>query len=512
MGSSVCSGRNLLLNVLRRLLLFVVRQKENERLRLARRLFDSPMLATWVSFGVKALLPISVLPFVLAAYDPAAVTVWLLFATIGGLASIMDFGLQQTTARFVAYRASEPALLVQSAADVTDAQSWLGIAQVMSAARIMYSRLGIASAVTIAVAGSFVVEGPIASAGGGVWLWAAWLTVPMGLLSLLSFNHWAALLLGTNKIPTLRIVEIVSGLGSFLLSIVIIRIDLPFPILLVVAPLSQLATAAGFRLACARVYPRRVIAAASGRSQRGDSLPLGEIWRPTWRSGLGMLASLGLFHLATIAYGVWLPAAEAASFLLACRVVLAISVISQAPFYTRLPRYAAQWAAGERSRILTDAKERMRLAYLVFVIGAGAVAHFGQPIMDWIGSATPFVSPTLWAVLSVAIFVERWGAMHLQLYSVGNHIVWHIANGATGAVVVLLTVSTVRILGVLSFPVALLVGNLALYVPFCATRSYRQFHVTRPLRFELGTVAPFASALLLVLGASVAADYRGFLH
>jgi hypothetical protein len=93
--------------------------------------------------------------------------------------------------------------------------------------------------------------------------------------------------------------------------------------------------------------------------------------------------------------------------------------------------------------------------------------------MNFLGSNIPFVDPKLWALIGLAFFVERFGAMHIQLYSISNKIVWHIANGITGGLYLLLALSTYKWLGVYSFPISMLVAYLLFYSWYTAAKSYQ---------------------------------------
>jgi O-antigen/teichoic acid export membrane protein len=141
----------------------------------------------------------------------------------------------------------------------------------------------------------------------------------------------------------------------------------------------------------------------------------------------------GIIQASGLVYGQLASAAEVAAYFLALRVATLISQFCQAPFYSKLPRLAELQSAGNLVEQLRLTQRGMRVAYWVFALGAVAVALSADRVLHLIGSRTQFVSPGVWAVLALAYFAERFGAMHLQLYSLTNHIVWHIANGVSGS-------------------------------------------------------------------------------
>jgi len=103
-------------------------------------------------------------------------------------------------------------------------------------------------------------------------------------------------------------------------------------------------------------------------------------------------------------------------------------------------------------------------------------------------------------LLALAFWLERVGAMHIQLYSLTNHVLWHIANGVTGTAVCVVTVMLVPTLGLMAFPLAMALAYLGFYCPFALFHSRRAF-VPKLWRFERGVSAGPLALLLVGLGA-----------
>ena len=137
----------------------------------------------------------------------------------------------------------------------------------------------------------------------------------------------------------------------------------------------------------------------------------------------------------------------------------------------------------------------MRLAYWTYLSGFLIVAALAAPLLHIIRSNVPFVDPRLWALLGLGFFVERYGAMHIQLYSTTNHIIWHVANGVTGTIYLLISSVLLPMAGVYAFPIGVLVSYTAFYSWYSATRVYRLFDTTFA-HFERGVVLPPGAVLL----------------
>ena len=79
----------------------------------------------------------------------------------------------------------------------------------------------------------------------------------------------------------------------------------------------------------------------------------------------------------------------------------------------------------------------------------------------------------LWFLLAITIFVERYGALHMQLFSTTNRIVWHIANGISGLLIISYLLILPPIFGVLGFPLSFLLGYACFFCWYSASLSYR---------------------------------------
>ena len=199
----------------------------------------------------------------------------------------------------------------------------------------------------------------------------------------------------------------------------------------------------------------------------------------------------GIFRLTGLLYAQWESAQTMASFLLTVKLMTVIVDFSKAPFYSKIPRMAKN-AASNWALILAMAQRGFFLSSLIFV---AAVIFFGlsaEWMLGLISSNTSLCSTKFWAVLGMAYFVERYAAMHLNLYTISNHIIWHrvyLVSGTLYLGLLLLLYSPLRLF---AFPVSMLIAELC-YSSWCSARhSLRLFDVGF-LEFEKRVSAlPFA--------------------
>jgi len=166
-----------------------------------------------------------------------------------------------------------------------------------------------------------------------------------------------------------------------------------------------------------------------------------------------------------------------ASFLLGLRILNNIRGFSQAPFYSKIPLLARLRAEGNIKRQISIARQGMILSYWIFVLGYISVGILATPLLKLIGSNADFVEPLLWACMGLGFFLERYGAMHIQLYSTTNHIILHIANGVSGVIYLVFSFLLLDFIDVYAFPVAIIISQLGFYTWYSARHSYKIFHI-----------------------------------
>ncbi len=472
--------------------------------RMLRRTWHSPTAMTWGSLAVRLSTVVLVLPVVLVRFAPAEVALWQLFATLTLLALMLDFGLAPTLARLLSFARGGAQLEALRYGTVAGAPPQAGSADgapvepvhseaalsLMSTLRWLYPRLALGLVALLAVLGTWALQIPVAQVAQANEAWLAWGLVVLSTGVALWGGAYAAALQGMDRIAVMRRWEVAAGLGQLASVVVVLAAGCDLLTLVATYQLWVVLGALRNVWLLRRLHPELFI-----QPPQANPLALQVLWAPAWRSGLGVLLCQGAVQFSGVVYSQLAPAAEVAAYLIALRVASMVSLFSQAPFYSKLPRLAELQAGGHRTEQLRLARRGMGMAHAAFVPGMLLVAFAAQPLLALIGSQTPFVSPGVWAVLALALFAERFGAMHLQLYSLTNHILWHVANGAAGLVMVVTAALAYPHAQLYAFPLAMLVAYGGVYATYAAWHSRRAFKL-QLLAFEARTAVP---ALLLLL-------------
>lgn len=470
---------------------------------IASRLWDSPTLMTWSSLAVRLGGMVVLLPLVLHNFAVEDVAVWLLLGAIAALQVLGDVGFSQTFTRaFSNARGGatirELGRLPNSGAPRTstafNTETFHGV---LSMLRPVYGRLTAVSFVALAIAGTYALQAPIASSTHPSASWIAWGCVLAATTSTVWGNAYVAYLLGTERIALLRRWDTLFAFLGVVSACVVLLLGFHQVLALVMAQqIWVIASVVRNRWLCNQDADFR---ASREREKNLDVIKV--LWPSAWRSAIGVLMSFGLIQASGLIYAKFATAVELASYLLALRIIQIISQLSQPPFYSKLPQLARIQMSGSKAEQISIAKRGMRYAHILYVLGFVSVGVGIKFMLQLIGSSAEFVSPLTWTLLGLAFFFERVGAMHLQFYSVTNHIIWHFANGVTGIIMIFAAVFFYRLMGVQGFPLAMLGAYLFFYCPYSMLHSYRAFELDRSFEFSVsgGPLAILLGYLLVVL-------------
>lgn len=476
---------------------------------LARRLWHSPTVTTWGSTVSRVAGLLVILPLVLTRFSAPEIAVWYLLSSIISLQTVADAGFAPTFQRVFAYAvggAAELSGFRERSRATADGRANLELlARIWSTAQLIYNRLTVGGILILGSFGTWALRRPITGLADPLDGWLAWIAVLTGTACVLRGNSFAAYLQGSDRIALVKRWETFTSLGGALTSIIVLLLGGRLLALAIAVQSWSVINALRDWLLCRRVQ----------REQFGHPIPLhpandpsvlSVVWPAAWRSAVGIGMSRGVVYASGLVYAQIADASSLASYLLAIRLVTAVSEVSQAPFYSKLPRLAQLISTGRQEEMVALARKGMALAFWAFVVPFVAIGVSGPTLIRMIHSHAPFAPQLLWSLIGVAFFLERYGAMHLQLYSTTNHIVWHIANGVSGALNISVIWLLFPIIGVYAFPAGLIISLLGFYCWYSARYSYKTFGM-RFSAFERRT--SFLPSLALVTYLCIATLLSG---
>lgn len=459
------------------------------------RVWDSPTLTTWASLATRSAGLILVLPLLLRNLSPAELTVWYLLSSLAAFQTLADVGFSPTFTRILAYSMGGAVQLRDFS--IRDQPAALGqpnfdlLARVNGTMHWIYNRLCLGLLLVLGGLGTLALLRPAGRLEHPEVGWLSWAVFLVATVASMKGHAYSAFLQGTNHVALARRWEAIFALASILTLFVVL---LKHGNLLALALAAQSWVVLGvFRTAwlAGSVLDRRFRRAGRAVSDRDV---LRYVWPAAWRSALATLMSQGLVQLSAAVAAQCKQSAVAAAYLVGLRIVQTINFFSQAPFYSKLPLFGSLMASGQSARLLLAAQRSMMLAYWCFVLPFIGASVLGPSLLKWIGSRTSWPSALVWTCLGLAFFIERYGAMHIQLVCLTNKIVTHVANGVSGVLTILAAWWLYPVFGLAAMPMGMAIGYAAFYAWYCASLSYRSFGFPFP-KFEWQTA--FLPAVLL---------------
>lgn len=434
---------------------------------------------SWVSLVARIGGVAFLLPLIITRLTAEEVVVWYIFTTVTSLIIIMDFGFSPTLSRLYGY--------VHGGASISEIKRGafspvLNRKVAVNLQSLALLRLFSAKSYLILSGSVFVVGGaaaalalnsPITNSGLGWVGWLGWLIVLTASSIQLYSMRYSVELQGSNRIADVQSRQALTSCLSLISAGLSLFMELSFLCLVISYYTWQVVY---FFVIRSRYY--KVVCPAINADKLEEDIVWSAAWPSIWKSGLGLLMSVGLIQSSGIIYAQLAPAAEVASYMISLQLIRALSQFSQVPFYVKLPVYAKQYASGMHQAILKDVPFRMRLSYLIYTLGFFFIALYGDDLLSFIGSDILLPSGLVWSIMGAAILIERFGAMHIQLYSLTNNIIWHVANGVTGVLMIVIFLLLYPEISVLAFPASMLISYLSFYSWFSTKHSYNEYSLT----------------------------------
>lgn len=435
-------------------------------------IFNSSTIMTWGSFLSKSFSLILVVPLVLKQFGPEEIALWFLFSTIIGLQSLIDLGFTPSFVRLIAYAFSgmQKESLSSDKFHTTNQINYSFVTEIYVTLRSLFLLLSLLWMVLLTFGGSFAVNQNIEILSRPFDGWICWIIIIFTSVFYFYSNNYSAFLQGINKIALLRRWETIFNTLSIFSSFIVLFLGGGLIELIIANQIWVLFS--GIRNFFLVKYFFKKLSINSTHLFKIDKDIFVFVWSAAWKSGLGVIMSFGITQLTGVFYAQGRDVIMVGQYLFALRIITVISQFSQAPFYSKIPYLAALYAKNNIEEIKKISQKSTNLAFLSFIIPFGILLSSGNYLLSILDSSIKFPDYYLWTLLGFAFFIERFGAMHIQIYSLTNKIVWHIANTVSGLLNIFLIFILYKFIGVYSFPVAMAGGLILFYCWYSAAHSY----------------------------------------
>lgn len=442
--------------------------------KLLNRVFNSPTLMTWGSFFIKAINAVLVLPLVLSKFPSDEVGIWLLFLLIQNLINLTDVGFTQSFSRAIAYAYGGAKdinhVFVSDSDNALSSPNWPLIAKILKVMNKVYVITSLTALGLMLTVGTYYIYKPIHQIANSAPYWNAWMIITACSPFVIYGIKYTTYLVGTNRIAFVKRIDMGFSTMSVLCSICIILFAPSIFWIVVNTQFWLLANVLRDYLIVKKDKNLR-----EHKNVAYDKALFPIVWNSSWRSAIGMIGSYGVQQFTGIYFAQGGNTPIVVAYLLSLRIMNTVVDFSRAPFYSKLPVLSALRAQGSNSQLLAVAKKGMIITVVTFTGAVILIGLLHTPILHLIKSKTSFVDNRVWALMCIAFLLERYGALHIQLYSITNKIIWHKANVMTGLLTILIIVAFHKTLGIYVFPIAMIISNGLFYSWYSASHSYKEF-------------------------------------
>lgn len=468
---------------------------------------NSAVAMTWLSYFAKSFQLVFMAPLASIYLSPNELNYLLVILTILGLGYVADMGFTPTISRvFAQIRGVECSGFIYS--EFYKLANGVGnkhdhLKSLDDASHEAYIKLSIISSITLVFVGTIFII-PSVPVDASFADWGAWVVVLFTMPPIIYFKRYMAFFEGAGKIAILgRLKTVFLGLSASVLILAMLA-EAPLVILVAVVQASELAL--GFYLK--RYYERNEAEFRSGEGVGSQFLKTEYaryIFSRSWKSGLGLIMGFSVFQLSGLVYSSLAESSEkSAALLMALRLFQAARQFSNVPFYTALPKMNSLYVNGEIGRLLEMAKSRQMRSISIFVL-------IGLAVMVC-GSLTDVVVlyPTLqvWSLIVVAGVIERYGAMHLQLYTLSGDVIWHKVNGYTALSFVVFSVFLSLFSMDVAIPIAMLISYIIVYTRMSCKKSAGKYGFSI-LKYDFGT--PVLGCLVLICVSIIVSSFKFYI-
>jgi hypothetical protein len=451
------------------------------------KLWQSPTLTTWLSFFVKISIFVLIIPLVINRLPAETLNVWALFMTIITIQNLLDIGFGTTFLRAFTYANEGVGNFASNFSDVSkldskgDRQELLS--SVFNTMIRIYFYLSVLQFFVMLGAGSLVLLRPIQLTDQSYELWTTWLIIIGTSVFSINARKYINVFLGLNHVAVQKRIDAFMNalfIGSALVGFYISNSVLVF-----------FAVFQSVHIFTWLIYRRspfiwNVTTKRKGLIGRLEGNVFAEIWPSAWQSLVGIVCATGLTQSTGLIYAQLASASDSAVYLIYLRIVSGIGTFSQAPFYSKIPVMSKLRATANTDKFVEMVAIFMRRSFWVYTLSVILFLIMGIQILNYFGKEVEFGNENLFYILGLSFFFERYGAMHSQIVSTSNKIIWHYVNGLNAGLIILLILGLYPIYQVYAFPLALLTGNILVLGTLSAHASYRLLTVN-VVQFEYKT-------------------------
>lgn len=378
---------------------------------------------TWLNYGI-TLLGFSLVTLLVVGRLPAEeVAVWLLFNSLISISNLVDFGFSPVITRQYSY-------CVKNLGESEKKYNWELIEKVYGLSGIIYLILGVAF---IGVGYLFYITSisfNIEKTKQADTLSIAYLILISGLTISFYGKKYLNTLTGLGEVPKVNRINAFFNLVKYLIAASIFYFHESILLLVIVYQTVNILIVLKNYILLRRDFPEFMNFSAISFDR--SLFPI--IFSPAWRGALGMIGSVGVIEVSGHIFSMYGQTEDVANYLFAYRIIIYISLLSNVPFYSKLPIWNSLRMNGALNELRAQSFKSINLVAVFFSLSIFSSALIIPFFLEFIGSDLDFVSVDLWLFMGLVFFLERHHGIHAHLFSTTNKEPFYIPVMITGII------------------------------------------------------------------------------
>lgn len=445
-------------------------------------LWNSPTFTTWLSSSSTIFYGIVLLPIVSVNLSKEDLSVWFLLNIFSGFQMLGDLGFGSTFSRSISHAyggAIKINIFENSEEQITNDKlyksnipNWNLIHRLYSTTALLYFFLSIFLIIVLCILGYFSLQIPFNDLLNRNEGWYSFAIVLTAIFINFNGSKYRLFLQGINKVALIQRNQAIVNILTITSSIIVVLTTKSLIALIFIQQIGVVIMVIVLKYLSNKNFTESK--PLSLTYEKIDVKLIKSIFPIAWRSWVGVLMSYGLVQVSGIIVAQYANSSQTSSYLLSIRLIDIVKNFANAPFYSKIPYMNQLFMLKDKKPLLALATQRIKYTLLILTFSMGIIILFGNYILKLINSNVNLVNNNMLIILMLAAFFERYGALHIQLLSLSNNIIWHIANSITGTLFVVFSYCLVNLGAepVFAFSSALLVSYILFYSWYSSYKSY----------------------------------------
>lgn len=379
-------------------------------------------IGTILSMGANLLM----LPFLMIFLDENTLGLWYVFASIGAIATLFDFGFGVTFARNVTYAWAGARELKKEGAElaINSEPDYRLMKKVLKTCKIIYGIIAGSALLLLLTLGTGYVIFVSREINGYTYI-IAWIIYAVAVFLNLYYGYYASFLRGVGNVAQANKNTVWARLLQIILMVVLLFMKFG----LIGACVAYLAYGTLFRL-LGKHYFYKYKGIGENLSKvkyepSGDEIKemISIVWHNAWRDGAISLCNYCCNQVSTLICSAYLSLAETGTYSIGVQIASAIAAIAGTLYNTYQPELQVAYISADKDKMRKTMSMIVVSFVYLFFLGTASFCVIGIPFLKLIKPSAVVSIPILIG-LCVYQFILKYRNCYTSYFSCTNRIIY----------------------------------------------------------------------------------------